>query len=72
MGKSTEWQDFGHAYPPGVTSDMIPGNRPEDEEVDFTITLTKGELEELQAQDLDPTYLHPVIMDIVAQILGDE
>jgi hypothetical protein len=32
-------------YPPGVTDSMIPGNRPEDEEIE--IVLTRGEIQDL-------------------------
>lgn len=40
---------FGWDLPPGVTENMIPGNRPEDEEVDVTINLTlnKGIINDL-------------------------
>jgi len=31
--------------PPGVTESMIPGNRPEDEAVEVTITLTRGDID---------------------------
>ena len=30
--------------PPGVTESMIPGNRPEDEEVEISLILTKGDI----------------------------
>ena len=34
-------------YPPGVTESMIPGNRPEDQEVEVTIVLTKGDIDDI-------------------------
>ncbi len=33
--------------PPGITESMIPGNRPEDQEIEVTITLTKDDLDYL-------------------------
>jgi len=33
--------------PPGVTNSMLPGSRPEDEEIEFYVLLTKGEVQDL-------------------------
>lgn len=33
--------------PPGVTESMIPGNRPEDQEIEVTIILTNGEIDDI-------------------------
>jgi len=35
-------------YPPGVTDNMIPGNRPEDQEVDYFITFTMEDIEDME------------------------
>ena len=35
-------------YPPGVSDDMIPGNRPEDQEVECLIILTAGDIEDMK------------------------
>ncbi len=34
--------------PPGVTENMIPGNRPEDEEVEIVMNFTKGDISNLR------------------------
>lgn len=34
--------------PPGVTEGMIPGNRPEDEEIEITMIFSRGEIDELR------------------------
>ena len=34
--------------PPGVTEGMLPGNRPEDQEVELTLIFTVGEIEDLR------------------------
>ena len=34
--------------PPGVTDSMIPGNRPEDQEIETDMIFTCGEIEQLQ------------------------
>jgi len=35
-------------YPPGVTDNMIPGNRPEDQEIDYFITFTMEDIEDME------------------------
>ena len=35
---------------PGVTVNMIPGNRPEDEEIEVCLVLTVGEIEDLECE----------------------
>ena len=54
--------------PPGVTESMIPGNRPEDEEVEVTITLTKGDIDEILSGDIFNEGM--IWSDIVEQIEG--
>ena len=34
--------------PPGVTEAMIPGNRPEDQEVEIVMVFTEGEIKDLR------------------------
>lgn len=34
--------------PPGVTEAMIPGNRPEDQEIEIVMLFTQGEIDELR------------------------
>ena len=35
-------------YPPGVSDNMIPGNRPEDQEIECMIILTIGDMEDME------------------------
>jgi hypothetical protein len=35
--------------PPGVTESMIPGNRPEDQEVEITMIFSVGEIDALRS-----------------------
>jgi len=48
-------------YPDGVTESMIPGNRPEDQEVELSIriniTLTQGEVDDLANAMVTPLNL---------------
>jgi len=34
--------------PPGVTESMLPGNRPEDEEIEVFLVFTRGEIDDLK------------------------
>mgnify|MGYP000335402426 CR=1 FL=1 len=54
--------------PPGVTESMIPGNRPEDEEVEVTITLIRGDIDEILSGDIFNEGM--IWSDIVEQIEG--
>ena len=38
--------------PPGVTDSMIPGNRPEDREVEVTLVLSVGDIDDLRNADI--------------------
>jgi len=67
--------------PPGVTESMIPGNRPEDREVECVICLSVGEIEMLQdwrdretrlMQQLTPHELYNTIDGILDQINESE
>jgi len=51
--------------PPGITDAMLPGNRPEDQEVEVFLVLTVGEIEDLQCElqnqmDVPPEKRSPV------------
>lgn len=58
--------------PPGVTESMIPGNRPEDQEFEFNIVLTKGEIENLTVYALSntPPNRNMIFWEIVCNILN--
>lgn len=47
--------------PPGVTESMIPGNRLEDQELEFIIYLTVGQMDDLvdwmEKKSTPPTYI---------------
>ena len=62
--------------PPGVTDSMIPGNRPEDEEVEITITLCKGELDYIRDRGtLNNCLIDPVakrvVVDLFDQVVAE-
>jgi hypothetical protein len=55
---------FGWDYPPGVRESDIPGCRPEDEECEVTVTLTLGELAEIDEWGMEANCLDTVIEQI--------
>jgi len=59
--------------PPGVTEDMLPGNRPEDEEKTYEIYVYQGEVDRLKSfmvlQALCPPDKRHPLTDIVEGIL---
>jgi len=59
--------------PPGVTEDMLPGSRPEDEEREFVLTISVGEISHLiqvKKHDKD-NELHYFVCNILEQIEED-
>ena len=55
---------FGWDYPPGVRESDIPGCRPEDEDCEVTVTLTLGELAEIDELGLRADCLDDVVEQI--------
>jgi hypothetical protein len=60
--------NFGWDYPAGVHTHMIPGCRPQDEEIDVTITITEGERKELE-DVLDAGAHHESFPEILQRVL---
>ena len=62
--------NFGWDLPPGCRLSDIPGNRPEDEEIDVTInlTLTKGMISDLVCNGLTADNWDEIRMWIIEDI----
>jgi hypothetical protein len=56
-------------YPPGVTESMIPGNRPEDQEIELKIVLTRGDIDDILNMDLE---CHSAIWNIFKDQIRDQ
>lgn len=65
--------------PPGVTESMLPGNRPEDEEVEVALVFTKGEIDDLKRfyykefvkERAARHYLYTTVVNIIEQFNED-
>lgn len=58
--------------PPGVTDSMIPGNRPEDQEEEITIILTKGDIIDIIDCNMDNyNVIWDNIVDQIRDLYGD-
>ena len=54
--------------PPGVTDNMLPGSRPEDQEMEVCFTLTQGEIDDLINFDGDFKRIEFVIENLKEQL----